>query len=135
MKNIEDSVPSISGFLVSCWDPVDFNPLILSWDTTSFSILVPEWWHPFFITPTPIFFNQQFNFHEFVSTYKNQSNSSFCSRDTDWKILQSKWPSQFWPIPQELDFSQRWNLRRNIANNINFHYRPNSEKTHDRLFQ
>ena len=128
MKNIEDSVPSIASFLVPRWDPANFNPLILSWDTTSFSILVPEWWHPFFITPTPIFFNQQFNFHELVSTCKNQSNSSFCYGDTDWKILQSDWPRQFWPISQELDFSQRWDLRRNIANNINFHYRSNSEK-------
>ena len=34
----------------------------------------------------------------------------------------------FWPISQELDFSQGQDLCNNTANNINFLYRPNSEK-------
>ena len=33
----------------------------------------------------------------------------------------------FQPISQEPDFFQIWNLHRNIANNIDFHYRPNAE--------
>ena len=44
------------------------------------------------------------------------------------KILQSDWPRAFSPMSQEPDFSQIWNLSKNIANNINFHYRPNPEK-------
>ena len=46
----------------------------------------------------------------------------------DLKILQSDWPRPFWPTHQELDLSQIRFLSRNIANNINFHFRTNSEK-------
>ena len=50
---------------------------------------------------------------------KNQVISSFYSRDIfSLKILQLDWPRAFWPISQEPDFSQIWNLCMNIANNI-----------------
>ena len=44
--------------------------------------------------------------------------------------MQSDWsrPTAFWPIPQEPDFSQIWDMNKNTANTINFHYKPNSEK-------
>ena len=47
--------------------------------------------------------------------------SSFYSRDTvDLKILQLDWPRAFWPISQEADFSQVWDLCKNTVVNINF---------------
>ena len=42
--------------------------------------------------------------------------------------MQSDWPRAFWPISQEPDFPQVWDLCKNTAVNINFLYRPNSEK-------
>ena len=66
---------------------------------------------------------------------KKQAFSSFCSRDLpDLKILQSDWPRAFWPISQEPDFSKTWDLLQNTANNVNFRYRPNSEKINDYIF-
>ena len=63
---------------------------------------------------------------------KNQAFSSLCSRDrVDVNILQSDWPRAFWPITQETHFSQVQDLSKNIANNINFLYGPNSEKIND----
>ena len=50
-------------------------------------------------------------------------------------MLQSDWLRKFWPISQEPEFSQIWDLCRNIANNINFHYRTNSVKINDKMFQ
>ena len=41
----------------------------------------------------------------------------------------------FWHISQEPEFSQIWDLCRNIANNILFHYRTNSVKIKDKTFQ
>ena len=47
--------------------------------------------------------------------------SSFCSRDiVNLKILQSDWLRAFWPISQEPDFSQVWDLCNNTANIIKF---------------
>ena len=67
---------------------------------------------------------------------KNQAFSSFCSRDiVNLKILQSDWLTAFWPISQEPDFSQVWDLCKNTANIIKFLYRPNSEKINDSIFQ
>ena len=63
---------------------------------------------------------------------KNQAFSSFYSRDiVDLKILQSDWSIAFWPISQEPDFSQVWDLCKNTANITKFLYRPNSEKSND----
>ena len=41
----------------------------------------------------------------------------------------------FWPIYQEQKFSQTWDLCRNTANNISFHYRTNSVKINNQIFQ
>ena len=50
---------------------------------------------------------------------KNQAFSSFCSRDTvDLKILQFDWTRVFWPIFQEPEFFQVWDLHKNTVNYI-----------------
>ena len=49
----------------------------------------------------------------------------------DLKIVQSDWPRAFWPISQEADFSQVWDLCKNTTNKMNFLYRPNSQKNND----
>ena len=41
----------------------------------------------------------------------------------------------FWPTSQEQKFSQIWGLCSNTASNINFHYRTNSVKINDQIFQ
>ena len=52
--------------------------------------------------------------------------SSICSRDmADIKLVQSDWLVKLWPISQEPDFLIIWDLCRNIANSITFHYRTN----------
>ena len=49
--------------------------------------------------------------------------------------MQSDWLRTFWPISQETEFFQKSDLCRNTANNINFHYRANSLKINDKIFQ
>ena len=69
------------------------------------------------------------NLHRYA---KIQAISSFCSRDiVNLKIMQSDWSTAFWPISQEQEFSQVWDLCKNTANIIKFLYRPNSEKIND----
>ena len=46
--------------------------------------------------------------------------------------MQSDWLRTFWPIFQEHLCPD---LCRNTANNINFHYRTNSVKINDQMFQ
>ena len=46
----------------------------------------------------------------------------------DYKILQSDWLRTFWSIFQEQKFTQKWDLCKNTARNINFRYRSNSVK-------
>ena len=59
-----------------------------------------------------------------------QAISLICSGDiVDLKILQCNWLKTFWPISQEQEFSQIWDLCRNTTN-INFHYRSNSVLAH-----
>ena len=44
---------------------------------------------------------------------KNQAISSIHSKQIDdLKLLQSDWPTSFWPKSQKPDFSQRWDLFR-----------------------
>ena len=49
--------------------------------------------------------------------------------------MQSDWLRTFWPISQEPEFSQIWDLCRNTGNIINFHYRTNSVKINNTIFQ
>ena len=67
---------------------------------------------------------------------KNQAISLIYSGDmVDQKILQFDWLRTFWPISQEQNFFQIWDLCRNTANNIDFHYISNSVKIIDQIFQ
>ena len=77
----------------------------------------------------PIFFNQLLISMNLYQRAKNQAFPSFCSRYiVDLEILQSDWPSAFWPISKEPDFSQICDFCKNKSDNINFHYGPNLEK-------
>ena len=49
------------------------------------------------------------------------------------KIIQSDWLGTFWPISQEQNLSQIWDLCRNTVN-INFHYITNSVKINAKFF-
>ena len=53
----------------------------------------------------------------------------------DLKILQTDWLRAFWSTSKETDFSKKWDLCMNTANTINFHYKTNSEKVNDKIFQ
>ena len=53
----------------------------------------------------------------------------------DDKILHTDWLRTFWPISQEQKFSPMWDLCWKAANNISFHYRANSVKINDQIFQ
>ena len=67
---------------------------------------------------------------------KNQPISLICSGDMfDQKILQFDWLRTYRSIFQEQKFSQIWDLSRSTGNNANFHYRTNSVKTNDQIFQ
>ena len=99
-------------------------------------VLRPVRPHPFFTTPTPIFFSQLLISMNLYEHAKNQTFSLICSRDiVDLKILQSDWSRAFWPISQEQDFSQAWDLCKNTANITKFLYRPNYEKIKYQFFQ
>ena len=69
---------------------------------------------------------------------KNQAFSSLCPRDlVNLKILKSDWPRAFWLIViSGIRLLQIWDLCKHTANNMNFHYRPKSEKIiNDQFFQ
>ena len=82
-----------------------------------------------------IFFWSTFNLFELVSTCKKSDYFIFWGDRVDQKILQSDMLRTFWPISQEQKFSQIWDLRRNTTNNISFHYRTNSVKINNQIFQ
>ena len=52
-----------------------------------------------------------------------------------WLKNPAIWLRTFRSISQEADFSQIWDLCRNAANNINFHYRTNSVTINDKISQ
>ena len=67
---------------------------------------------------------------------KNQAISLISSEDiVNKKTLQSNWLRSFWPISQEQTFSQTWDLCRNTAKNIYFHYITNSVNINDQISQ
>ena len=73
-------------------------------------------------------FQSTFNCPESVSCKKMRLFHHFVPQSVDLRILQSDWLRAFWPVSQESDFSQVWDLCNNTANNKNFLYRTNSEK-------
>ena len=52
----------------------------------------------------------------------------------DLKIPEPEWFRAFWPNSHEQHSSQIKDLYRDLANNINFHYRTNSGKINDQIF-
>ena len=85
--------------------------------------------------PSPPKRYQLFTFNNLYKQDKNQGISSTCSENiVDLKILQSDWLRALWPISQKSDLFQIWYLCRNTVNNINFHYRTNSAKINDKVF-
>ena len=77
-----------------------------------------------------------FNLCVFVSTCRKLGYFVDLFWRYGWlKILQSHWLRTFLPISQELEFSQIWDLCRNTANVKNFHYKTNSLKINDTIFQ
>ena len=66
---------------------------------------------------------------------KNQVFSFYFRDMVDLKIQQPDWPRAFWPISLEPDFSQVWDFCKKTANNINFLYKPHSDKINDKIFQ
>ena len=86
--------------------------------------------------PTQTFFDELLIYVNLYRHAKTQAISLICSRDMiDQKILQSDWLRLIWPISQQRKFSQIWDLCRNTANNIDFHYKKNLVKTNDKIFQ
>ena len=69
----------------------------------------------------------------YVNLYQHAKNQAIYM--VDWKILQSGWLRTFWSISQEQKFSQIWDLFRNTANNISFHYTIKPVKINDHIFQ
>ena len=86
-----------------------------SWDTVNFRVPWPDRPHPFLTMPTQNFFD---HILIYVNSYhqhaKNQAVSLIFLEI--WLIKNSCKPK----------FSQKWDLSRNTAENISFHYRTNS---------
>ena len=98
----------------------------------SFRVTWPDWSHPFLTMST----KKLYFMWVCINLQKIQKNSLICSGDiVDFKILQFDWLRIFWPISQEQKFSQIWFLCKNTANNISFHYRVNSVKINQQIFQ
>ena len=71
---------------------------------------------------SPHIFWSTFNLCEFVSTCKTSGYFIGLFWKYGWlKILHTDRLRTFWPISQEPEFSQIWDLCKNTANNINFH--------------
>ena len=103
-----------------------FIPLPASWDTTgNFRVLWQEWPH-LFLTPPNNIFQSTFNCYEFVLTYKKSSLFKNCTIWLAKSVLTHIPWARFFP---NIVFVQE------IVNNINFHYRANSGKTNDQIFE
>ena len=103
-----------------------FIPSIHFWETVNFRLLWPGWPHPF-LTMTN--FWSTFNLCEFVSTCKKSGYFI----DLFWRYGWLKNPA-IWLAENILAHISGTKIL-NTANNINFHYRTNSEKINDKMFQ
>ena len=70
-----------------------------------------------------------------TSFFLKPSKSEFVKNFRKFLFQNPDWLITFWSISQKPEFSQIWDLSRNTANNINFHYRTNSVKIDDKIFQ
>ena len=98
-----------------------FHPFILDWDTVNFRVQWPDWPHPFLTILNQKIFDQFFNLCEFVSTCKKPGYFIDLFWKYDWLNLIG-WEN-FGPYLKNKKFSQIWDLCRNTAKNIYFHYR------------
>ena len=110
-------------------------PASYSWDTFNLRFPWSDWPHLFLIVATPKFFDKILIYVNLYQYAKNQAVSISFGDMVDQKILQSDWLRTFCPISQEHKFSQIWDLCRNTGNNMNFHYRSNSVKINDQIFE
>ena len=84
--------------------------------------------------------NQKFfvQFFIFVNLYRHAKNEAvsliYSGEMVVLEILQSDWLGEFWSIYQEQDFPKTYDLCRNTANNMKFHYRTNAVKINDQIF-
>ena len=93
------------------------------------------WLDSFLTTPTQKIFNQLLIVMNLYQHAKNHVTSSICSRNmADFKNPAIWLANSILPVSQESDFSQIWHLSNNIASNIKFHYKPNSVKNNDQIF-
>ena len=105
------------------------------WDTVNFKVPWPDWPRPFLTMPTQKKLSSTFNICEFVSTCKKSSYYINLFRRYGWLKNPSIWLAEnTLAISQKPKFCQIWDLCRNTANNINFHYRTNSVKINDKNF-
>ena len=70
-----------------------------------------------------------------TSFFLKPSKSEFVKNFRKFLFQNPDWLITFWSISQKPEFSPIWDLSRNTANNINFHYRTNSVKIDDKIFQ
>ena len=100
-----------------------------SGDTANFWVLWPDWPHPFLIIPNQKCFDQ-------LLIYMNLHHMQKNLIDVFWRYGSLK-NSEIWLAEIILShisgkkISQTWNLCRNTANSIIFHYQTNSVTTHD----
>ena len=128
------------------------NSFLLSWICTSMQKISS--FHQFLLEKQPILESRDqndhthfwqhpsknisinFNLCEFVSTCKKSGYFIDLLWRYGWLKNPAIWLAENILAPsQEQKFSQTWDLCRNRANNINFHYRTNSEKINDKIFQ
>ena len=103
-----------------------FIPWIHFWDTANFRVPWPDRPHPFLAIPTQKIFDQ---FLIYVNLYRHAKDQDFFNLFWRYGWLKN---TAIWLNENILaHISQILNLCRNIANNINFHYRTNSVKIND----
>ena len=111
----------------------EFIPSVHSGYTVNFRVQIPDWSKPFLTNQKK--FDKLLIFVNLYQYKKNEAVLSICSGEmVNLKFLQYDWLRAFWPIFQERYFLQRYDLYRNTANNVNFHYRTNSVKINDQIF-
>ena len=96
-------------FMPACKKSV--NPINSFWRYSHFRVHRPDWSHPLFTMPNQKMFDQLLIFVNLYQHAKNYTVSSICVGEmVDLIILESDWLRPFWPISQEQDFSQIYDL-------------------------
>ena len=119
-------------FTPPCKKSVHFLNAFLRY--SQFRVLWPNWSHPFLTTHIQKFLDQLLIY---VNLYDMTKPGYFI--DLFWRYGWLK-NAAIWLAENILahisgTFSQIWDLHRNTANKINFHYRSNSVNINDQIFQ